>query len=165
MGYAYGWNERLNIYGNLHPTAMLYRTFAAELGAGYEIFKQLGPIPELYLDARLAFASDAESFAAFPIISPIVSYDISWWNPYGGMDFLFQFHDNDRVWTPQSMTFFVGSAFQVSDKLETGLELKWSGFNHSFERASVDHPKAFGSDQGVLAPYLFVSYQFGGGKE
>lgn len=164
VGYAYGVHEKLNLHAAIHPTAIAYKNYAMEFGAGYGVLKQEGWIPEVYGDLRAALATDGGNWAFMPILTPVVSWQWRFLNPYLGTDFLFQFNDSDQAALPQSISPFVGMNFLIGDAWGTGLELKWASVNHSFKNSSIDHPSALGSDKGVLAPHLFVSYQFGGEK-
>jgi|GEM_PF-6642114 len=162
LGYTYGYNDRMNLHAAFHPSAALYKTFAADLGAGYEVLHSHQVWPEIYLDGSLAFGADGSNFVAFPILSPVFSYSVGRLDAYWGSDFLFQFQDNDRVWTPQSISPFVGESTRLGKRWNLGIELKWASINHNFKYASLKHPSALGTDYGALAPYIYCSYSFGG---
>lgn len=159
VGYSYGIHEKLNLEAAFHPTAAIYKTFGMEVGALAGLVSQDGAIPEVALNARVAVGADLSNAAAFPILSPVISYDWSGWSPYVGMDHLFQLHDNDRAWTPQILAPFLGARYQGTNWLG-GAEVKWAAINHDLKYNNVDHPKALGSSRGALAPHLFLGYRF-----
>jgi hypothetical protein len=160
VGYDYGITDRVNLHGSVHPTAAVYKTFASELGATIGLVPQDGAVPEVVLDARVAIATDGESAVAFPILTPVVLYLWGRYSPYIGVDHLFQFHSNDRVYTPQTLAPFVGFRSRVGGRWQLGAELKWAAINHDLTYNNVEHPSVFGTRNGDLAPYFFVSYDF-----
>lgn len=160
LGYSYGLTDRIYLMAAWHITAALFKTFSAEWGAGIELLAQDEAIPEIMLHARLVTAADNREFVIFPILSPSLAYRLGTYTPYVGMDHLFQFHDNDRWYTPQALAPFVGLQKIWGERWMTGLELKWSAVNHNMKTASVDHVSAFGTKRGALAPYIYASWKF-----
>lgn len=162
VGYSYGLGSKWNLEAHYHAVASLYKTFALELGASYELLEQGHATPNIMLNGRIAIATDGKRAAAFPIISPTVAYEVARFTPYIGSDFLFQFHDNDRVYTPQSIAPYIGTRYAWSS-FDFGGEFKWLAANHDFTYNNLDFPTGPGN-RGAFGGYLYFAYRFGGSQ-
>jgi len=160
LGYSYGLGNRWNLHGSFQPTAALYKTAAFETGAAAELLEGAHGWPEIMFDMRMLFVAGSGGMVAFPIITPVFSYSLKRWTPYLGIDSLFQVHDNDRPLLPKVYSPFGGARVRAWDNWNFGLELKWQAINHDLNFETVKHPRSAGTSYGVLAPYIYVGYEF-----
>lgn len=167
-GYAYGVHEKLTLHGELHPSAAIYKTFAAGIGGLIGFVKEAGWIPELAVDLQGVFASDFSETVLFPIATPILSYQL--WNPawhgYAGIDILWQLHSHDDAAAPRSYAPLIGIRYTPqAQKLGFGIETKWLGVSDEIQESTLDFPKPFGSNYGDLGVYLHFHYPFPTGEK
>lgn len=159
-GYRYGYTERVSLHASLHPVALAFKTFAGEFGASYVVLDQESHGANLIFDGRVFFGMNTEDIAAFPLLTAIVSRRYQDFIPYLGLDAVYQFHDTDAPYTPQSYAPFLGLEYALGKHWSTGAELKWGAVNHKTDDVRVEHPSPFGLDRGFWLPYMYLSYQF-----
>lgn len=160
LGFGYGLSPSSSLQVAWHPSALLFKIFALDAGLQFQIRRESEHAPQMNVLAAVILASNFKSTAAYPWISPTIAKTWGSWTPYLGMDFLFQIHDNDRLYLPQTMAPYLGTTWRVSNTCEMGFEIKWAAMNHDLKYSQINHPKFLG-DNGVLAPYFYFNYHFG----
>lgn len=165
FGYAWGAADRWTVHADIHPSAALYKTLAGSAGALFGIAKQHHFWPELAIDFNGIAASDFDEAVFFPMATLIGSYEIAEkrWLLYGGLDAIWQFHDNDDVFLPRSYAPLLGARYQGSNNnllVIPGIEIKWLGISDEIDASTLDFPKPFGSDYGDLGIFFSFNYRF-----
>lgn len=167
VNYLYGLTNDLSVGGTAYVTDALFGTGHFEANGIWQIVNQRGAaIPALSLEANLHVITDFKtSLQFFPELNLTPSWAIGPFLLYGGAGAMFNFYPNMADGTSRQYLaipdFYLGAVWHSRNWRVTA-ELKYlNPFQLNYPAA----PSYIGiGEWGALAPFVAVSYRFGGAR-
>jgi hypothetical protein len=128
VGVEHGITSDVTMYGNIHPTTLLFKDLGLDFGAAVRLLRQDHAIPEVTVKGSCYFFWDiarGNNKRIFPTATLNASYSVGERKLlYFGADNLYQVHQPEYFVSP-----FIGFQFPLGETIALQVETKWMAMN------------------------------------